>query len=82
MEDIIIFETRFCGQDIVETLEPELRKKFNKLPEEKQRELIEEHANDIRKGLECGLMSDWVAVMQTAIDCTTLEDDIEQASKE
>ncbi len=76
IDDVKIWETSFCGTDILYSLDEKVQKKFKSLPVEKQIELIDKHKHSIAKGLESGLMHDWSYVMQTAISCTSLEQDI------
>ena len=82
MKDIEIWKTRFCGDDVVACLDEDLQKKFNKLPIEKQEGLIEEHAHSLGKGIEHGLMSDWMYIMGVVISNTSLESDIEKLIEE
>ena len=77
-EDVEIWGTTFSGADVISYLSEESAEKFNNLPPARQKELIQKHAYSISKGLESGIMYDWDTVMKTAIENTSLEDDIKE----
>lgn len=81
MKDIKIWQTSFNQEDVIASMDDDVRKKFEALSKKKQKALIEDYADSIARGLEGGLMSDWVYVMNTAIDCSGLGEAIEEASK-
>ena len=80
LDEIKIFSTSFYGEDVVECMSDDLKKKFKELPVKKQYELLEKHCRRIGQGLKSGLMSDWIYVMKVAISNTDLEKDVGEAS--
>ena len=50
----------------------------NKLSLKEQKEaLMNKHERSISKGMEAGIMADWTVVMEAAIECSGLLEDLE-----
>ena len=55
----------------------ELKDVFLALPKEQKEALMDKHERSISKGMEEGIMPDWTVVMEAAIECSGLLEDLE-----
>ena len=75
--DRVIWGTNWCWHDVMCVLEESQREKFESLPPEIQTEIMDSCQRDLAKGMESGVMHDWSAIMDTAIDCSGLNNEID-----
>jgi hypothetical protein len=71
-----IWGTNWCWWDAVELM-GELKDVFLALPKEQKEALMDKHERSISKGMEAGIMTDWTVVMEAAIECSGLLEDLE-----
>lgn len=68
INEIKIYDTYFCVEDVVSVMSNEENVKWGALSNMRKRALIKEHEHSISKGIESGLLYDWDYVMKTAIE--------------
>ena len=71
-----IWGMNWCWLDAVELM-GELKDVFLALPKEQKKALMDKHERSISKGMEAGIMTDWTVVMEAAIECSGLLEDLE-----
>lgn len=71
-----LFSARWSWLDAVELM-GELKDVFLALPKEQKKALMDKHERSISKGMEAGIMTDWTVVMEAAIECSGLLEDLE-----
>ena len=68
----VVFRTQWSWHDVLSVLPRELRDAFNNATKEEQEKIVDYFTHALKKGLEGGIMHDWVLVMEGAIDFSGL----------
>jgi hypothetical protein len=63
--NVTVWETRFCFEDIYNSMSESQKEIINTLSDEELQKFISDNSRSMEKGMNSGMMSDWVTVAET-----------------